>query len=258
MAPTMAASMTNVRAPVAARAASKGPSAHMGSKQVFAGKAFMGGSVDLGASLKAQQAARNAKLSRAAGAVDVRAEKVVGIDLGTTNSAVACMEGGKPTIITNAEGQRTTPSVVAFTKTGDRLVGQIAKRQGVVNPENTFFSVKRFIGRRMDEVRAQRGHNHACRRIRAGYVTTPQPPPGLIVPPSRAPAALDRPSVPASSHPDPCSIGWAVAAGDVVLPRVILDLAPGRARPQVGEEAKEIPYTVEKDSNGNVKIACPA
>ncbi|KAL3353833.1 hypothetical protein AABB24_018484 [Solanum stoloniferum] len=79
-------------------------------------------------------------------------EKVVGIDLGTTNSAVAVMEGGKPTIVTNAEGQRTTPSVVAYTKTGDRLVGQIAKRQSVVNPENTFFSVKRFIGRKMAEV----------------------------------------------------------------------------------------------------------
>jgi chaperone protein DnaK len=84
--------------------------------------------------------------------VRARAEKVVGIDLGTTNSAVAAMEGGKPTIVANSEGQRTTPSVVAFTKTGDQLVGQIAKRQGVVNPENTFFSVKRFIGRRMDEV----------------------------------------------------------------------------------------------------------
>ncbi|KDD74350.1 heat shock protein 70 Hsp70, partial [Helicosporidium sp. ATCC 50920] len=81
-----------------------------------------------------------------------RASKVVGIDLGTTNSAVAAMEGGKPTIITNAEGGRTTPSVVAYTKAGDRLVGQIAKRQAVVNPENTFFSVKRFIGRKMSEV----------------------------------------------------------------------------------------------------------
>ncbi|KAK3228330.1 hypothetical protein Dsin_008192 [Dipteronia sinensis] len=86
------------------------------------------------------------------GPVRVVAEKVVGIDLGTTNSAVAAMEGGKPTIITNAEGQRTTPSVVAYTKNGDRLVGQIAKRQSVVNPENTFFSVKRFIGRKMSEV----------------------------------------------------------------------------------------------------------
>lgn len=78
--------------------------------------------------------------------------KVVGIDLGTTNSCVAVMEGGKPTVIANAEGFRTTPSVVAFTKTGDRLVGQIAKRQAVMNPENTFYSVKRFIGRRFDEV----------------------------------------------------------------------------------------------------------
>lgn len=80
---------------------------------------------------------------------------MVGIDLGTTNSAVAAMEGGKPTIVTNAEGQRTTPSVVAFNKNGDRLVGQIAKRQAVVNPENTFYSVKRFIGRRMDEVKEE-------------------------------------------------------------------------------------------------------
>ncbi|MBA0558946.1 hypothetical protein Golob_015934 [Gossypium lobatum] len=86
------------------------------------------------------------------GPVRVVNEKVVGIDLGTTNSAVAAMEGGKPTIVTNAEGQRTTPSVVAYTKSGDRLVGQIAKRQAVVNPENTFFSVKRFIGRKMSEV----------------------------------------------------------------------------------------------------------
>jgi molecular chaperone DnaK len=78
--------------------------------------------------------------------------KVVGIDLGTTNSCVAVMEGGKPTVIANAEGARTTPSVVAYTKNGDQLVGQIAKRQAVMNPENTFYSVKRFIGRRHDEV----------------------------------------------------------------------------------------------------------
>ena len=78
--------------------------------------------------------------------------KVVGIDLGTTNSCVAVMEGGKPTVIVNAEGQRTTPSVVAYTKNNDKLVGQIAKRQGVMNPENTFYSVKRFIGRKYDEV----------------------------------------------------------------------------------------------------------
>ncbi|MBD2249691.1 molecular chaperone DnaK [Nostoc parmelioides] len=78
--------------------------------------------------------------------------KVVGIDLGTTNSCVAVMEGGKPTVIANAEGFRTTPSVVAFAKNGDTLVGQIAKRQAVMNPENTFYSVKRFIGRRYDEV----------------------------------------------------------------------------------------------------------
>ncbi len=77
--------------------------------------------------------------------------KVVGIDLGTTNSVVAVMEGGKPTVIPNSEGFRTTASVVAYTKTGDKLVGQIAKRQGVINPENTFYSVKRFIGRKKEE-----------------------------------------------------------------------------------------------------------
>ena len=78
--------------------------------------------------------------------------KVVGIDLGTTNSCVAVLEGGQPTVIANAEGQRTTPSVVAYTKNGDKLVGQIAKRQGVMNPRDTFYSVKRFVERRYDEV----------------------------------------------------------------------------------------------------------
>jgi molecular chaperone DnaK len=81
--------------------------------------------------------------------------KVVGIDLGTTNSCVAVMEGGKPTVIANAEGFRTTPSVVAYAKNGDRLVGQIAKRQGVMNPTNTFYSVKRFIGRKHGEVNVE-------------------------------------------------------------------------------------------------------
>ncbi|MCY7392550.1 MAG: molecular chaperone DnaK, partial [Leptolyngbyaceae cyanobacterium CAN_BIN12] len=78
--------------------------------------------------------------------------KVVGIDLGTTNSCVAVMEGGQPVVIANAEGGRTTPSVVAYAKNGDRLVGQIAKRQAVMNPENTIYSVKRFIGRQYSEV----------------------------------------------------------------------------------------------------------
>jgi molecular chaperone DnaK len=78
--------------------------------------------------------------------------KIIGIDLGTTNSVVAVMEGGEPIVITNAEGNRVTPSVVAFTKSGERLVGQVAKRQAVTNPENTVFSIKRFMGRRHDEV----------------------------------------------------------------------------------------------------------
>jgi molecular chaperone DnaK len=78
--------------------------------------------------------------------------KIIGIDLGTTNSVVAVMEGGEPVVITNPEGSRLTPSVVAFAKTGERLVGQVAKRQAVTNPENTIFSIKRFMGRRYDEV----------------------------------------------------------------------------------------------------------
>src|SRR5579859_27749 len=78
--------------------------------------------------------------------------KVIGIDLGTTNSCMAVIEGGEPTVIPNAEGGRTTPSVVAFTKDGQRLVGAPAKRQQVTNPENTIFSIKRFMGRKFDEV----------------------------------------------------------------------------------------------------------
>jgi len=78
--------------------------------------------------------------------------KVIGIDLGTTNSVVAVMEGGDPVVIPNAEGSRLTPSVVAITKDGERLVGQVAKRQAITNPENTIFSIKRFMGRRRNEV----------------------------------------------------------------------------------------------------------
>ena len=82
--------------------------------------------------------------------------KVLGIDLGTTNSCMAVMEGGEATVIPNAEGQRTTPSIVAFTKTGERLVGQAAKRQAVTNPKSTIYSIKRFMGRRYDEMEAER------------------------------------------------------------------------------------------------------
>src|SRR5262245_37037603 len=77
--------------------------------------------------------------------------KIIGIDLGTTNSCVAVMEGRKPVVIPNPEGGRTAPSVVAFTKTGERLVGSVAKRQAITNPENTVFSIKRFMGRRRGE-----------------------------------------------------------------------------------------------------------
>jgi molecular chaperone DnaK len=82
--------------------------------------------------------------------------KIIGIDLGTTNSVVAAMEGGEPQVITNAEGGRITPSVVAFAKSGERLVGQVAKRQAITNPENTIFSIKRFMGRRWDDPEVQR------------------------------------------------------------------------------------------------------
>ena len=78
--------------------------------------------------------------------------KIIGIDLGTTNSCVAVLEGGEPKVIANEEGARTTPSIVAFSKSGERLVGQVAKRQAITNPENTVFSIKRFMGRRYDEV----------------------------------------------------------------------------------------------------------
>src|SRR5437762_3943674 len=81
--------------------------------------------------------------------------KIIGIDLGTTNSVVAVMEGGEPVVIPNQEGGRTTPSVVAFAKSSERLVGQVAKRQAVTNAENTIYSIKRFMGRRYDEVKEE-------------------------------------------------------------------------------------------------------
>src|ERR671919_2750201 len=81
--------------------------------------------------------------------------KVIGIDLGTTNSCVSVMEGGEPVVIPNSEGSRTTPSMVGFTESGERLVGQIAKRQAITNPEATVFSAKRFIGRRYDELKPE-------------------------------------------------------------------------------------------------------
>src|SRR5258708_20360019 len=81
--------------------------------------------------------------------------KIIGIDLGNTNSVVAVMQGGEPVIIPNQEGARTTPSVVAITKGGERLAGQVAKRQAVTNPENTFYSIKRFIGRRYYDVQGE-------------------------------------------------------------------------------------------------------
>src|SRR6266542_2445673 len=81
--------------------------------------------------------------------------RILGIDLGTTNSCMSIMEGGEPVVIPNAEGARTTPSVVAFTKTGERVVGQAAKRQAVTNPRNTVYSIKRFMGRKFEEVQEE-------------------------------------------------------------------------------------------------------
>src|ERR687895_2719470 len=81
--------------------------------------------------------------------------KAVGIDLGTTNSVIATVEGGQPVVIPNSEGARTTPSVVAFTEQGERLVGQLARRQAILNPKGTIYSAKRFIGRRFDEVESE-------------------------------------------------------------------------------------------------------
>ncbi|MFY9550844.1 MAG: molecular chaperone DnaK, partial [Thermoanaerobaculia bacterium] len=108
--------------------------------------------------------------------------KIIGIDLGTTNSCVAVMEGGDPVVIPNAEGNRTTPSVVAFTKTGERLVGQVAKRQAVTNPANTIYSIKRFMGRKFTEVQEEikmvpykvvAGPNGDCRIVAGGKEWSP-------------------------------------------------------------------------------------
>jgi molecular chaperone DnaK len=111
------------------------------------------------------------------------ATKIIGIDLGTTNSVVAIMEGGEPKVIINEEGSRLTPSVVAFTKEGEVLVGQVAKRQAIINPENTIYSIKRFMGRRWDEVQDElklvpykviRGANDAVRVVVRDKEYTPQ------------------------------------------------------------------------------------
>ena len=99
--------------------------------------------------------------------------KVIGIDLGTTNSCVAIMEGGEPVVIPNSEGSRTTPSVVAITESGERLVGQIAKRQSITNPDNTIFSIKRLIGRKYDSPRSRKRRS-IC-RIRSCRPRTAMP-----------------------------------------------------------------------------------
>ena len=99
--------------------------------------------------------------------------KVIGIDLGTTNSCVAVMEGKTPKVIENAEGARTTPSIVAFTPDGERLVGQPAKRQAVTNPENTFFAIKRLIGRRYDDPTVEKDKGLSPTRSSRPTMATP-------------------------------------------------------------------------------------
>lgn len=91
--------------------------------------------------------------------------KIIGIDLGTTNSVVAVMEGGEPTVIASAEGARTVPSVVAVNKNGERLVGQVARRQAVMNPENTIFSIKRFMGRKFNSEEVKRALKHVPYKV---------------------------------------------------------------------------------------------
>ena len=110
--------------------------------------------------------------------------KVIGIDLGTSNSVVAVMEGGEPVVVTNPEGNRLTPSIVAFTKSSERLVGQVAKRQAITNPENTVFSIKRFMGRKYNEVNEEmkmvpyevvKGSNGAARiKVRSKETSPPE------------------------------------------------------------------------------------
>ena len=104
--------------------------------------------------------------------------KILGIDLGTTNSCMAVLEGSEPQVLENSEGARTTPSVVAFTKTGERLVGQVAKRQAVTNPENTIFSIKRFMGRKVVGCRVFRSRQETC-SSRPGRPAPPQKTPGF-------------------------------------------------------------------------------
>src|SRR3979490_2109184 len=127
------------------------------------------------------------------------AGKVIGIDLGTTNSVVAVMEGGEPSVIVNQEGSRTTPSIVAFTKDGERLGREVAKRQAVTNPENTVFSIKRFMGRKEAEVQEEetmvpfkggRGPNGA--RAAAAGVRRRRDPRAGVVQRRRAPGAQGR------------------------------------------------------------------
>ena len=137
--------------------------------------------------------------------------KIIGIDLGTTNSVVAVMEGGKPTVITNPEGSRTTPSVVAINDKGERLVGQVAKRQAITNPENTIYSIKRFMGRKFAEV-PERDQDGAVQRRGRGQRRRAHPHPGQAL---RAAGDLgDGPAQAAARPPRPT---WASRSTRAVI-----------------------------------------
>src|SRR5437660_854489 len=195
--------------------------------------------------------------------------KVLGIDLGTTNSCMAVMEGGDPVVLENSEGARTTPSVVAFTKSGERLVGQAAKRQAVTNPANTVFSIKRFMGRKFDEVheeehrvpykvvKAANGDAHVQVEV-AGERKTFSPPEisAMILSKLKADAeAKDRKSTRLNSSHVAISYIYTLSLHDA-LPISVFSIKRfmGRKFDEVHEEEHRVPYKVVKAANGDAHV----
>src|SRR5207302_1344195 len=182
--------------------------------------------------------------------------KTIGIDLGTTNSCMAVLEGGEPTVIPNAEGGRTTPSVVAFTKDGQRLVGAPARRQQVTNPENTIFSIKRFMGRKWDEVSEEmtivpyevvKGQNGDA-RVKARSEPT-------VIP--NAEGGRTTPSVVAFTKDGQRLVGAPARRQQVTNPEnTIFSIKRfmGRKWDEVSEEMTIVPYEVVKGQNGDARV----